>query len=162
MVAYLSFQEGEKMISGSSYNIAGHNRRVIDLRPRPRGPVGETILFSFKCTLGYRDPVAPETDPVAVVNVAAGYTQIIGAAPASVAATQFDVGTGGSVYAVWTYTTDGTPGAWSSPVLAYGTPPTEDETKRVVIIATITDGVLAQRHLGDVVVLDIVDRTDCV
>ena len=122
------------------------------------------MTFSFKCSLAYRDPVAPETDPVPQIQIAAGSRQIIGAAPASVAAQAFDLGAGGSVYMVWTYTTDSTPGSWkdfSGDPMAYGTAETEDETKRVVILATYASGVLTQRHLGDVAVMDIIDRTAC-
>ena len=118
--------------------------------------------FSFRCTLGTREPVEPETDPVAEVRISAGFRKVVGADFESVAATEFDVANGGSIYCTWTHTTDTTPGAWSSPFWAYGTPAAETGAVRVFVLATVTSaGVITHRHLGDVVVLDIVDRTDC-
>jgi hypothetical protein len=122
----------------------------------------DPLLFSFRCTLSTRDPEGEETEPVQEVCIAAGYKQIIGSAPVAVDATEFGVGSGGSIYCTWTHTTDTTAGAWSDPFWAYGTPTTETDAVHVVILATVTSaGVITHRHLGDVVVLDIVDRTAC-
>lgn len=154
-VSNLSIQENHA--GGLDFDAVG----VIEVS----GSVAADERWSFRCTLDTRDPVAPETEPVAVVKVTPGYKQIIGSAPVSVGSAQFDVANlniGGSVYAVWTYTTHDAAGAWSDPFWAFGTPPAEDATKRVVVLAIVLGGQLTHRHLGDVVVLDIADRTDCV
>ncbi|MBP7430711.1 MAG: hypothetical protein KBC05_14855 [Candidatus Hydrogenedentes bacterium] len=133
---------------------------VIESAP---GGASAGFNFSFRCTLGTREPVEPETDPVPEVRIAAGYKQIVGSAPVAVDAAKFDVGSGGSIYCTWTHTTDTTAGAWSDPFWAYGTPTTETDAVHVVVLATVTSaGVITHRHLGDVIVLDIVDRTACV
>ena len=120
------------------------------------------LNFSFRCRLGTREPVEPETEPVAEVRISAGFRKVVGADFESVAATEFDVASGGSIYCTWTHTTDTTLGAWSSPFWAYGTPTTENDAVRVIVLATVTSaGVITHRHIGDVVVHDIIDRTAC-
>ena len=153
------------LVGGYGINVVPNSKGGFNIEGTIREEVAaSTLRFSFKCSLTTRDPVAPETEPVLQVIVASGYRQVIGAAPVAVNATAFDAGTSGSVYMVWTYTTDSTPGSWkdfSGDPMAYGTAETEDETKRVVILATYASGVLTQRHLGDVAVMDIIDRTAC-
>lgn len=117
------------------------------------------IDFSFRCSLSTRDPVEGETAPQRVIIVTQGFRQIIGGARESVPSQTFDAGTGGSVYMVWTYSNDTSAGSWGD--LSYGTPPAENAQRRVVIIATMQSGVIKHRHLGDIIVLDIIDRTAC-
>ncbi len=121
------------------------------------GGAASSLNFSFQCRLSSRVLEGGGSQPTVVV--AQGYRQAIGGLRESVPEIVLDVTGTGSVYMVWTYTTLNTPGSWGN--LSYGTAPGDDATQRVVVIATIADGVLIQRHLGDVVVLDIVDRTVC-
>lgn len=118
------------------------------------------VPYSFRCRLTTRPPEGEEEEPVRQVLVGKGYLQVIGTEPELVAETALDATSDGCVYIVWTYTTDSAAGSWGE--LTFGTPPAEDSTRRVVIIAEVSGDALLQRHLGDVVVLDIVDRTDCV
>lgn len=115
--------------------------------------------FSFRCYLATRDPMEGETSPQPTVVVTRGYRQVIGGGYETVPEQPFDTGIGGSVYMTWTYSNDTSPGSWGA--LSYGTPPSEDAHTRVVVIATVSSGTLLQRHLGDVSVLDIIDRTAC-
>ena len=117
--------------------------------------------FSFRCRVSGE-----------ICLVYKGYFQRIGAAPVLIATDANADGemelafeAGSSIFAVFTYRADyNTPGVFDSSI-AVGAPPADDSTRRVTIIADMidVDGIhtVVQRHFGDVVVLDLINRGNC-
>jgi hypothetical protein len=125
-------------------------RGKFDAPPGASGP----LLFSFRCTLSTREPVAPETEPARTVIVAAGQCRTIPVIEEAPGAWQLkdeielDVTAAGKVYIV--YDKDTTTFADAE----FGAVPSYTEGERVIEIAEISDdaGVysLVQLHCGDI------------